>query len=128
MIMDISAFCFAAVGICIIIVVIRQLRSEIAPALVAAAAIVMFAALIKTAMPLYDFVTELAKGYGMEGYLGIMIKALGIALCSRICSEICKDCGENAIAIKVELGGKIGILLLSIPLLQQIIKAISGLV
>ena len=126
--MDAVTFGFAAVGIGLIVLTIRRMREDFAPALAIAATIAMLAVLLRLAMPVLDFTKSLANSYGMGGYLGIMMKALGIALCSRVCAEICRDCGENSIAVKVELGGKVGILLLSLPLLQQIVKSIDGLV
>lgn len=126
--MDAVTISFAAVGISIIVITVRRLREELAPGLAIAATIALLAVLLRLALPVLDFTKALANSYGMGGYLGIMMKALGIALCSRVCAEICRDCGENSISVKVELGGKIGILLLSLPLLQQIVNSIDGLV
>ena len=126
--MDAITLSFAAVGISIIVILIRRLREELSPALVVAATIAILAVLIKLAMPVLEFTKQLAEAYGMSSYLGIMMKALGIAMCSKICADICRDCGETAIATKVEIGGKVGILLLSLPLLQQIINSISSLI
>lgn len=126
--MDIITYSFAAVGISMVVIVVRHFREELSPAIAVAATIALGAVLIKLVIPLIEFTKTLAEAYGMGGYLGIMLKALGIAMCSRVCAEICRDCGESAIASKVEIGGKIGILLLSIPLLQQIIKSINSLI
>ena len=126
--MDAITLGFAAVGICIIVIVVRRLREELSPALVVAATIALLSVVIKLSIPVLEFTKQLADSYGMSSYLGIMLKALGIAMSSRVCAEICRDCGENAIATKVEIGGKVGILLLSLPLLQQIINSINTLV
>ena len=126
--MDTITLSFAAVGISVIVIVVRRLREELSPALIIAATIAILSVVIRLAMPVLEFTKQLAESYGMSGYLGVMMKALGIALCSRICADICRDCGETAIATKVEIGGKIGILLLSIPLLQQITNSINNLI
>lgn len=126
--MDVITLSFAAVGISIIVIVVRRLREELSPALIVAATIAILSVLIKLAMPVIEFTKQLAEAYGMSSYLGVMMKALGIALCSKVCADICRDCGETAIATKVEIGGKVGILLLSIPLLQQITNSINSLI
>lgn len=126
--MDVITLSFAAVGISIIVIVVRRLREELSPALIVAATIAILSVLIKLAMPVLEFTKQLAETYGMSSYLGVMMKALGIALCSKVCADICRDCGETAIATKVEIGGKVGILLLSIPLLQQITNSINSLI
>ena len=126
--MDAITLGFAAVGISVIVIVVRRLREELSPALIIAATIAILSVVIRLAIPVLEFTKQLAENYGMSGYLGVMMKALGIAMCSRICADICRDCGETAIATKVEIGGKVGILLLSIPLLQQITNSINNLI
>ena len=42
--------------------------------------------------------------------------------------SLCKDCGENNIASKLEFGGKIIIMSMSFPILLSIIDAIIGII
>jgi stage III sporulation protein AD len=37
-------------------------------------------------------------------------------------AEICRDCGENTLASRVELAGKAGIVLISLPIIQQLFE------
>ncbi len=55
-------------------------------------------------------------------------KSLGICHLTQIASETCKDCGFNSIASKVELAGKIAIVLLTLPMLESLIKTIEKLI
>ena len=61
-------------------------------------------------------------------FLGLLIKITGIAFLTEFAVSICKDTGETAIANKVDIGGKIIIISMSIPiisgLLQTIIKVL----
>ncbi len=65
------------------------------------------------------------SGQGEGGYasraFSIMLKALGVALLSRFCSDICRDCGQVGAADGVESVGRVVIFLLSLPLFSDII-------
>ena len=49
-----------------------------------------------------------------------MFKALGICLLSQLAADACRDAGENAMAEKAELAGKVFLLLLALPLFEKI--------
>jgi stage III sporulation protein AD len=57
-------------------------------------------------------------------YLSTILKVIGIAYIAEFGSQICKDAGENAIASKIELGGKLIILVLTIPILTALMEVI----
>lgn len=61
-------------------------------------------------------------------FLGLLIKITGIAFLTEFAVSICKDSGETAIANKMDMGGKIIIISMSIPiicgLLETIIKVL----
>ena len=54
-------------------------------------------------------------------------QALGVCFITQLASDACKDAGEGAIASKVELAGKVVILLLAMPLFEQIIGVATSL-
>lgn len=51
----------------------------------------------------------------------LMLKALGIALISRFCADICRDCGENTLGNGIESVGRIAIFSLCLPVISDII-------
>ena len=57
-------------------------------------------------------------------FLVILIKITGIAILTEFAVSICKDVGESAIASKVDIGGKILIISLSIPIINALIDTI----
>ncbi len=113
----VCAFAVASAGI---IAVIRVLRPELASLAGALAGILIFVSIVEGLAPFLDFVNNAAQETGAGGYFAVMLKALAISLCCKMSSEICKDCGENAMASRVELGGKAGIVIISLPILQQL--------
>ncbi len=63
-----------------------------------------------------------------EGYLTILFKALGICYITQFASDICKDCGENTLAVQAEIAGKIALMLLALPLFNTLSELISELI
>ena len=56
---------------------------------------------------------------------GLMLKALGIALLCKLCSDICRDCGESTLATGVEGVGRAAIFSLCLPIISEIIEYAS---
>jgi stage III sporulation protein AD len=53
---------------------------------------------------------------------------LGLAILTQICAEICKESGEGGIASAIELIGKIEILVLALPLINDILTVAKNLI
>ncbi|CCQ94464.1 stage III sporulation protein [[Clostridium] ultunense Esp] len=60
-------------------------------------------------------------------FLETVLKIIGIAYIAEFGAQITRDAGEGSIAAKIELGGKILILILSIPIIQSVIETILRL-
>lgn len=119
--MDIITVCaFSLISLCVVVLV-KQLRQELVPLTIAVIGVVFLGYLIMQLKPVIEFISNTAKASGMGGYFTVLIKALAVALSCQVCAEICRDCGENTLASKVELAGKIGIIILSLPILQQLL-------
>lgn len=60
-------------------------------------------------------------------YLDILLKIIGIAYIAEFATQLCKDAGYNAIASQIEVGAKLSILVVSLPILLSIVDTISAL-
>ena len=57
-------------------------------------------------------------------FLTLLIKITGIAFLSEFAVSVCKDSGEGAIASKIEIGSKIIIISMSIPIISSLLEVI----
>lgn len=57
-----------------------------------------------------------------------VIKSVGICILAQIACDSCSDFGQTALAGKIELAGKLTILIISLPLLDTLISIIQGLI
>jgi len=121
-------FSIAAIGIigAVLAITIKQTRPELAVMVSLVTCIVL---LLYTSNSLGEIINQFNQIVGKSGidtnYFNIALKACAIAYITEFASALCKDAGENAIAVKTEFAGKISILLLSIPIIFIIITSIS---
>lgn len=109
----------------IIVVILKQYKPDFAIyiSILAGILILMF-----VMDKLANVVTMLAniqsKVSSNNKFLVILLKVTGIAFLTEYASSICKDAGESAIATKIDLGGKILIISISIPIIQSLLELI----
>ena len=56
-----------------------------------------------------------------------MLKALGICFITQLGADVCRDAGESSLASKIELGGRMSILALCIPMITKVAGLITQL-
>ena len=60
-------------------------------------------------------------------YITILIKLIGIAYICEFAAGISKDAGYGAVASQIELIGKLTMLMVSLPILIQLVESIAAL-
>ncbi len=58
----------------------------------------------------------------------LVIKALGLCYLTNFASDICRDFGQSSLAGKIELAGKLSVVGLSLPLIEEILTAVTELI
>ena len=123
---------FKAVGAALIAVVliltlrregreIGQLLSVLACVLVAMVALSYF-------QPVADFIQTLKRVGSLDGQMvGILLKVVGISITAEISALICDDSGNSALGKALQLLATAVILCLSVPLLNQLLQLIEGI-
>ena len=64
------------------------------------------------------------KTYINKEFLGILLKITGIAIITEFAVSICADAGERAIATKIEIGSKVIIIAMSVPIISSLLELI----
>ena len=61
-------------------------------------------------------------------HIEIVLKIIGISYICQFAADICKDAGEASIAGKIELGGKIIIISLSMPIIYNLLDLVNHII
>lgn len=120
--MDIVKLCGVGLLCALAALLIGQVKREYSALLRVGGIIIIFGALALWMSDIFSEVGSLVFTDRLEGYATLMAKALGLALITKICSDICRDMGEGAVGNGVELGGRLAILSLCIPLVGELME------
>jgi len=76
-----------------------------------------------------DFIRSLSETVGISPtVLGVVLRNVGIAIVTKLSSDICRDAGQSTIASGVELAGTVTAIYVSLPLLQTVVSMVNSLV
>lgn len=83
-----------------------------------------FSSLSEVFLHIYD----IAERYGVNtSYIGAVIKIIAIAYIGSFSSQLCRDSGQGAIAIKIEFCAKVLILLYSMPIADALLSLVVSI-
>ncbi len=112
----------------IITIVLKEYKKEYyIYAVLIGGAIILFYSL-GTIKEIIDFVNEISNNnnYNNE-FIKLLLKLTGISVLIEYAVSICKDAGEISIANKIDLGGKIILISMSIPVISVTLEALVKL-
>lgn len=109
----------------IIIIIVKQYRPEfVIYVSIIAGAIILMLIMDKVSL-IINLLTALSnKTVVNNEFLTLLIKITGIAFLTEFSVSLCKDSGETAIANKIDIGGKVIIISMSIPIIASLLETI----
>ncbi len=109
----------------IIIILLKQYRPEFAIYISLLTGVLIVLLVIDDLKGIIILLQSLASKASINGtFLTLLLKITGIAFLSEFAVSICKDSGEGAIASKIEIGSKIIIISMSIPIISSLLEII----
>ncbi|WP_088226386.1 stage III sporulation protein AD [Desulfosporosinus sp. FKB] len=118
-----------ALIVTIISVVLKQFRPEIALQLSILAGATIFILILSKVRVIIDLLQTLADQANISSYyLTIVLKIVGVAYLAEFGAQICRDAGEGALATKIEIAAKVGVIVLALPIIVAITESLVRLV
>lgn len=112
----------------ILSITLRKDKPEMAMLLGVGAGAILLIAFLSMLSPVMDFLKDLAARAELQSeHLNLLFKVVGVAYIAEFASQVCKDAGEGAIASKIEMGGKLVILVLCLPIMGSLFELIVGM-
>lgn len=120
--MNATALLGLTVTAALLAVLLRHRHPEQGLMLSLTAGVLVLTALLGHVTPLLDTVRALLEDNPVGGeYADVLLKGVGICLLTQAAADTCRDAGESALAGKAELVGKTTLLLLALPLFEQVL-------
>lgn len=110
----------------ILIILLRKSnKAEFALLVSAITGMIIFSMVIDKMRYVIETLSSLARNVNMEfTYFSTILKIIGIAYIVEFGAQISRDAGENAIASKIELGGKVIMMVLAMPIILALLDLI----
>ena len=61
-----------------------------------------------------------------EAHIAVLLKTVAAALVTKLCADLCRDGGSQALATTVEAAGAVAALVLAMPLLRAVAELLLG--
>ena len=109
----------------VIIIILKQYKPEYAIYVsIIAGIIILFFAMDKISGIVNLLQSISNKTYINSSFLKILLKITGITFITEFAVSICSDAGEKAIASKIEIGSKVVIITMSIPIITSLLELV----
>ncbi len=128
---DMEVFSIIIFGIvcAVLCVVLKEYKPEYAVMVSIMGAVIIMLFIMRSVSPILDFFSRLNSMTSLDGeYMKILLKSLGITLITQIGSDLCKDIGQTSISSKIELSGKVAVLIISLPLFSSVLVLIEKII
>lgn len=120
----------AAIGIvgAILAVTVQQQKKELALILTVAAGTLLLWEGSAYLQKILTGLREMAAAAGLgSDHVKLLLKLLAISYVVEFGSEVCKDAGQQSLAAKIQLGGKLMMAALALPVFQSLLDVITEL-
>jgi stage III sporulation protein AD len=112
----------------ILALVIKEQKPMFAFLLAIASGVIIFTFLIDKISEVIRILERLAVQADLNlVFLETILKIIGIAYIAEFGAQMTRDAGQGAIASKIELAGKVLILVMAVPIIQIIIETVIDL-
>ena len=115
------------IGIAIIglslIVIIKSIRPEFSYLIRLVAAFTLFLAATTAFDKVSSYIQSISVFSTVDSlYVKTALKITGVCIVCQITSDICRDCGESALASQTELFGRATVLFVSFPIIKNLFE------
>lgn len=114
---------------CIVVLIVKQVKPEFAIVLLIAGSCIMLYYIFDYFVDILAVFDNIVAKTGINSELfAIILKIVGIGYLIEFGANICADAGNPSIADKIIVAGKLIILIVSMPIITNLLNTIIGLV
>jgi len=123
-------FQIVAVGVlgAVLAITIKKQNPDIALLITITASVLIFLMVLPSLADILNIVTHIGEmsGGGSE-YIGLALRVIGVAYMTELGASVCNDAGESAIAAKIDMAGRVIILVMAMPIIADILRIVMGI-
>lgn len=117
-----------AVCAALMAMLLRRMRPEAGLALALGGGALLAWMVTPTLQQAIGGIADIARAGGVpDGYMTQLLKVGGISLLMDFSAQTCRDAGEEGLAMKVELAGRVMLIALALPFMRSLLTQIMSL-
>ena len=125
---EVTVFFALAIAASCIALYIKQVRPDFALCITLAAVVLLLSGVLpRMTLLINDIRTFSVMGNIPADYITAIMKIIGITYLAEFSADICLDAGEKAIAAQVETIGKITVVFIALPIVEDVFSLILSL-
>ncbi|MEE0859273.1 MAG: SpoIIIAC/SpoIIIAD family protein [Acutalibacteraceae bacterium] len=125
--MNIAGICIIAVIGAVIAITLKQTVPQFSLVFTLVIGVMMLLVICTYLPTVTEKINSLMTATGVKSeYTAVLLKSVGICFLCQFSSDICKDAGQNALSGKVELAGKLMILISALPLMEEVLNTATS--
>ena len=127
--MNVLGVAVFAIVAAILALTLKQYSPQIAVVVSVGAGVLIFGYIAASLLPVLQEVLSISLlSEGVAENIGTLFKCLGVCYVVQLAADSCRDAGQQAIASKVELAGKVTVLALALPMLKTVVSFLDDLI
>jgi stage III sporulation protein AD len=112
----------------VLVIAIKQKQPELGMQVSMIAGLIIFIYALDYLVTAVDYIRDIVARYDIPyESITIVLKIIGVAYICEFAVQLLKDTGEGSIASKVELAGRVFIIVLSLPVITSFMNMVLGL-
>ena len=127
--MEILKVLILGIILSVITVLLKQIKPEYSLICIIVGSIILIAYILSGINTIFDYFSVIVEKTGIDNVMfTTLLKIIGVGYLIEFTAGICVDSGNNSIADKVVLAGKILIFILSMPIITNLFNLILELI
>jgi stage III sporulation protein AD len=112
----------------VLVIAIKQKQPELGMQVSLVAGLIIFIYALDYLVTAVDYIRDVVSRYDIPyESITVVLKIIGVAYICEFAVQLLKDTGEGSIASKVELAGRVFIIVLSLPVITSFMNMVLGL-
>lgn len=126
--MDVMRLAGFSLASAVMVLLLRRMRPEMGLAAALACGIMLLCMVWPMLAELISTITGFAQTSGVNAsYLTQLLKIAGVSLLMDFSAQTCRDAGEEGLAMKTELAGRVMLLTLALPALRTLLTQLLSI-
>lgn len=127
--MSIIQIVTAAMVMAVLAILVKNIGKEIGIMVSILGGVLLFMMMLPYLIQVLGVLTGLADHLDTNlSHMGIILRIIGVAYIAEFGAQVCKDAGEGTISAKIELGGKVIIMAMSVPIITSFLNLVMVII